>query len=156
MSHQLPRNSTAPLSVCDGKPPLIDRLQDAADVEDDGEVIYLGERRAPQASVDRALDNLVEFDAHLDRNHGQDTDVEAAPEDTLVLRMFSDNFQRLLANPPPMDPEHLAAWIGWHDSLVSSYVSGCRLPALCRVRFSAEHVDRRGSGLRRASWLVPA
>ena len=131
MSNQLPRNSTAPLGVRDSKLPLIDRLQDAADVEDDGEVIYLSERRAPQASVDRALDNLVEFDAHLDRSHGHDTDVEAAPEDTLVLRMFSDNFQRLLANPPPMEPEHIAPWIAWHDSMIAAYVSG-PVPAMCR------------------------
>ena len=131
MSNQLPRNSTAPLGVRDGKPPLIDRLQDAADVEDDGEVIYLGECRATQASVDRTLDHLVELDAHLDRSRGHDTDVEAAPEDTLVLRMFSDNFQRLLANPPPMEPEHIAPWIAWHDSMIAAYVSG-PVPAMCR------------------------
>ena len=131
MSIQLPCNSTAPLGACNGKPLLIDRLQNVADVEDDGEVIYLSERRATQASVDRTLDHLVELDAHLDRSCGHDTDVEAAPEDTLVLRMFSDNFQRLLANPPPMEPEHIAPWIAWHDSMIAAYVSG-PVPAVCR------------------------
>ena len=75
-------------------------------IEDDDEVIYFGERHVAQASIDRALDNLIELDAHLNRNLGQDTNVEAASKNTLVLRMFSDNFQRSLVNSPP---EHIAS-----------------------------------------------
>ena len=52
MSNQLPRNSTAPLGVRDGKPPLIDRLQDPADVEDNGEVISPLWEGAPRADAD--------------------------------------------------------------------------------------------------------
>ena len=108
MSNHPLYNLTTLFGARDGKLPLIDCLQDAADGKDDGEVIYLSERCAMQVSVDCTLNNLVELDMHLSRNCGQDTDIEAAPEDTLVLQMFFNNFQRLLMNMQSMKPKHIA------------------------------------------------